>query len=440
MKHKRRSASCSDGTVLQRKKVLSRQRSYSVPSLGYGGISPRILQSRLHTATDIGGTIAHRILTHGGKDGVHVTMSDWLNNPMLVNDAQLADILSIEQSTEASPTLHTGSVTCFRSWLMVADELCQVVEELRKHGYGNRVEAWTLVLKGCLPATPITVRYVGSTSAPRNPFKRVQKNTERPQSLLGTFLSTIDRLFPSVSRSHRVYAINGSFIADFNKESAKQNVLFQRFYNSATDHAERCMVAFFGTQTLLNRQRGGKHRMLTPDYEEERVLMRCNTSLLSKANNCFTPPPEKVISDVGFLFESWWEYARKEIWLEEDRAKEIDRKTYLSGTYSQAVAKSLAHGSFLLALCGHEPPISSVNDGADILSGVRATSSFVRSVLTSMAAVETGICNTPITALADLISFNQLLNWPHLNSNQKGESRVCVMHFYRLLKSFLTCT
>ncbi|KAI6754424.1 hypothetical protein HG530_012938 [Fusarium avenaceum] len=163
--------------------------------------------------------------------------------------------------------------------------------------------------------------------------------------------------------------------------------------------------------------------MLTPDYEEERVLMRCNTSLLSKANNCFTPPPEKVISDVGFLFESWWEYARKEIWLEEDRAKEIDRKTYLSGTYSQAVAKSLAHGSFLLALCGHEPPISSVNDGADILSGVRATSSFVRSVLTSMAAVETGICNTPITALADLISFNQLLNWPHLNSNQKGESR-----------------
>ncbi|SPJ71444.1 uncharacterized protein FTOL_01172 [Fusarium torulosum] len=350
-------------------------------------------------------------------------MSNWLNNPMLVNDSQLADILSIEHSTKASPKLDAGSVTYFRSWPMVADQLCQVVEELRKHGYGNRVEAWTLVLKGCLPATPITVRYVGSTSAPRNPFKRVQKNTERPQSLLGTFLSTIDRLFPRVAKSHQVYAINGSFIADLSMESAKQNVLFQRFYNSATDHAERCMVTFFGTRTLLNRQRGGKHRMLTPGYEEERVLMRCNTTLLSKANSCFTPPPEKVISDVSFLLKSWWEYARKEIWLDEDRAKEIDRKTYISGTYSQAVAKSSAHGSSLLALCGHEPPISSINDGADILSGVRATSSFVRSVLTSMAAVETGICSTPITALTDLISFNQLLNWPRLSFNQKEKSR-----------------
>lgn len=104
--------------------------------------------------------------------------------------------------------------------------------------------------------------------------------------------------------------------------------------------------------------------------------------------------------------------------------KEANRETYITGVSAQAVAKSWLNGYSILALCGEELPISSINDGAGILSGIRATSSLVRSVLTLMVAMETGACDASITSLANLFSFNQLFNWPQLAPKHKQRSRV----------------
>ncbi|KAK2137478.1 hypothetical protein NOF04DRAFT_1404938 [Fusarium oxysporum II5] len=354
---RRRSASFSGGAVQQRKKIITRCRSYSI------------------------------ILSYGEDDGVGTAMRDWLNHPMLTSDDQLAKIITIEQCTKLSPKLEAGSVAYFRSWPMEARQFQQITEELRLHGYENSVQDWIFFLRCSDPTTRITVRYVGSRSAPRNPFKRVQKNAERPQSLLGMFLYILHKRYPEIAALHKVFTIHGTFVPDFGKLSSQQNMLSQRFHNSVTDQTERCLIAFFGFRILLNRQRGGKHGVISVDDEEER------------------------------------DYTRKEVWSEADKVKEANRETYITGVSAQAVAKSWLNGYSVLALCGQEPPISSINDGSGILSGIRATSSLVRSVLTLMVAMETGVCDASITSLANLFSFNQLFNWPQLAPKHKQRSR-----------------
>ncbi|KAH7181681.1 hypothetical protein DER46DRAFT_620717 [Fusarium sp. MPI-SDFR-AT-0072] len=338
---RRRSASFSGGAVQQRKKIIARCRSYSMSFLGDG---PKIIK--------------------------------------------------IEQCIKLPPKLEAGSVAYFRSWPMEARQFQQTIEELRLHRYENSVQDWIFFLRCSDPTTRITVRYIGSTSVPRNPFKRVQKNAERSQSLFGMFHYILHKRYPEIAALHKVFTIHGSFVSDFSKLSGQQNMLSQRFHNSVTDQTERCLIAFSGFRALLNRQRGGKHGVISVDDEEEHVFLRCKTSLWTKANGCLTTPPHD-------------DYTRKEVWSEADEVKEANRETYIA----------------VLALCGQEPPISSIDDGTGILSGIRATSRLVRSVLTSMVAMETGVCDASITSPANLFSFNQLFNWPQPAPKHKQRSR-----------------
>ncbi|EWZ49815.1 hypothetical protein FOCG_12464 [Fusarium oxysporum f. sp. radicis-lycopersici 26381] len=177
---RRRSASFSGGAIQQRKKIITRCRSYSMSSLGDGRIPQQLLRTQLGLATDIDELIAYRILSYGEDDGVGTAMRDWLNHPMLTSDDQLAKIIKIEQCTKLSPKLEAGSVAYFRSWPMEARQFQQTIEELRLHGYESSVQDWVFFLRCSDPTTRITVRLVGSTSAPIIPFKRVQKNAERP--------------------------------------------------------------------------------------------------------------------------------------------------------------------------------------------------------------------------------------------------------------------
>lgn len=68
--------------------------------------------------------------------------------------------------------------------------------------------------------------------------------------------------------------------------------------------------------------------------------------------------------------------------------------------------------------------MSSIKDGAHLLSGTRATSDLVRSILISMASLEASTSSVSIKPLEDLVSFNQLENWPNLDSGQRRQSRV----------------
>ncbi|RBA11529.1 hypothetical protein FPRO05_04701 [Fusarium proliferatum] len=386
---RRRSASFSGGALQQRKKINARHRTFSVSSLGDGLVPQQLLRTQLCLVTDVDELIANRILSCRENDRAETAMRDWLNHPMLTSDDELAKIIMMEQCTKLSPRLEAGSVAYFRSWPMEARYFRQIIEELRLHGYENSIQDWIFFLRWIDQTTRITVRYVGSTSEPRNPFKRVQKNTERPQSLFGMFLYILHNRYPEIADLHKIFTIHGSFVSDFSKLSGRQNMLSQRFHNSVTDRTERCLIAFFGFRTLLNRQRGGKHGVITVDDEEERVFLRCKTNLWTEANGCYTKPPQN-------------DYARTKVWSEEDKLKEASRETYISGVSAQAVAKSWLNGYALLALCGQEPPISSINDGNNILSGIRATSSLIRT---------------------NLFSFNQLFNWPQLAPKHKQRSR-----------------
>ncbi|KAF5535103.1 hypothetical protein FMEXI_10970 [Fusarium mexicanum] len=363
---RRRSASFSGGALQERKKRLVRCRNFSMSSLGDGPVPQQLLRTQLCLATDIDELIADRILSYGENDRVGTAMRDWLNHPMLTSDDQLAKIIKMEQCTKLSPRLEAGSVAYFRSWPMEARHFHQIIEELRLHGYENSIQEWIFFLRWIEPTTRITVRYVGSTSGPRNPFKRVQKNTERPQSLFRMFLYILQKRYPKIATLHKIFTIHRSFVSDFSKLSGRQNMLSQRFHNSVTDRTERCLIAFFGFRTLPNRQRGGKHGVITVDDEEERVFLRCKTNLSTKANGCYTKPPHNVNSHINLLF----------------------------------------------ARC-------SINDGNNILSGIRATSSLVRT---------------------NLFSFNQLFNWPQLAPKHKQRSRELFDSWLKAIQPLIVAT
>lgn len=302
---KRRAASFSKGTTLPPERLLSRQRSQTLPTLETQYVSRRALRSRLYMADDMSEIITQNMIPSRGTDGLRIPLQDWLNHPMLITDEQVARIISIELSTKSSPKLDSGSVAYFRSWPMEASQLSQIVDELRKSGYGDVVDIWALTLRSCRPTTTVTVRYVGTTSAPRNPFRRVQKHSERPQSFFGMFLFHLDRLFPQVSGLHKMYVIHGSHVNDFDAMTENWCVFSKRFYTAATDHVERCMISFFGFRTLLNRQRGGKHRMLSPGFEERKVFTDCKTHLLDNITKYCTPPPQAMVLRTQGLFNDW---------------------------------------------------------------------------------------------------------------------------------------
>ena len=302
---RRRAASFSKGTTLPPERFLPRQRSQTLPPLETQYVSRQALRSRLYMADDMSESITQNIIPGQYIDGTRIPLREWLHNPILITDEQVARMIPIELSTKSSPKLDSGSVCYFRSWPMQASQLSKIVDELRKSGYGDMVDLWTLTLGSCKPTTTVTVRYVGTTSAPRNPFIRAQRQTERPQSFFGTFLSLLSHLFPQVYELHKVYVIHGSHIHDFNVMTENWCVFSKRFYIAATDHVERCMISFFGFPTLLNRQRGGKHRMLSPGFEERKVFMDCKTRLLNNVTEHCTPPPQAMAVRTQDLFNDW---------------------------------------------------------------------------------------------------------------------------------------
>ncbi|CAG7561041.1 unnamed protein product [Fusarium equiseti] len=258
---KRRAASFSKGTTLPPGRLLTRQRSQTLPPLETQYVSRRALRSRLYMADDMSEIITRNMIPGQDTDGLRIPLQDWLNHPLLITDEQVARMISIELSTKSSPKLDSGSVAYFRSWPMEASQLSQIVDELRKSG----------------PTTTVTVRY---------------------------------------------------------------------------------------------------------------------------------------------------SYVREKIWTYEDVVKEDERRKYIISTANQAIARVGVDGFSPLAICGLEPPLESIKDGTHILDGMRASSGLLRSILTSMASLETDINDNSIKPLEDLVNFNQLLNWPDLNSDQKRRSRV----------------
>jgi len=66
-------------------------------------------------------------------------------------------------------------------------------------------------------------------------------------------------------------------------------------------------------------------------------------------------------------------------------------------------------------------------DGSHLLSGDRATGEFIRNILLSLAKLEEDVEDEDpsLKNLEDLISFNQLYNWPNIEAQQRQPSRVC---------------
>ncbi|KAK1771334.1 hypothetical protein QBC33DRAFT_149654 [Phialemonium atrogriseum] len=111
-------------------------------------------------------------------------------------------------------------------------------------------------------------------------------------------------------------------------------------------------------------------------------------------------------------------------WKDTDRASSETYQPYIDSTLQQAVGNQI-NGTSVFVICGLEPPWQTVMDGSLLLSGNRATGDFLQNMLLSIAEFEKNAeAEDPsLTNLQDLISFNQLYNWPNLEAQQRQPSR-----------------
>lgn len=67
-------------------------------------------------------------------------------------------------------------------------------------------------------------------------------------------------------------------------------------------------------------------------------------------------------------------------------------------------------------------------DGSHLLRGNRATREFIRNILLSIAQLEENAeaDHSSLKTFEDLISFDQLYNWPNVRAQQRQPSRVCL--------------
>ncbi|RYP42686.1 hypothetical protein DL767_000055 [Monosporascus sp. MG133] len=307
----------------------------------------------------------------------------WLCEPLLVPAARLCRVLDIRHSTSASPPLSSGSVCYFRSWTLLAPQLQEVVKDLAAQGFPDEdVREWRLILQTCSGDTVVTPRYIGTTSGPSNPWMRTRSEPDRPNSLKGAFIKSLEFLFPEAAKSHKVFAINNTFLEDLTprqghatKSTATAATKASRFLS---DQTERAAIGYFQARTLLNHQTGGKRTALDSNIDEMCDLKK---------------------------------FGQKKAY-----------QPYIQNCIQQALPVQFK-GITLAVICGEEPPFRTLRDGSLFWSGERASGEFVTSILRSIEGIEQDAQRSSIEKLQSIIGFNQLYNWPGPAKSQRDPSR-----------------
>jgi hypothetical protein len=193
----------------------------------------------------------HEELIEVAERNVEV-MSRLFQKPMTTSDDDLAKAVllrRLERSTASDRAeWRTRQTFYVRSWRMTVAELRIVVESWRREGkqYGI-VDVWNgLIAESQLHDNDaVWVRYVGTTK--RDGYTRfVEDRTGRTNGQYHSFVTTVEKRLPEVSRNWAVY--------EFVRASIPEPAPLQ-----LVDHRERLLIALlgYGNRGLLNRQPGG---------------------------------------------------------------------------------------------------------------------------------------------------------------------------------------
>ena len=167
----------------------------------------------------------------------------WINEPLLVPDSDLWQILRCQPSVKRSPQMKHTTVCYYRSWAMTREQLQNVLFHVEEQNcFFKRAQHWMSVSRIAKPDQIITIRYVGKTAYPNSPYARFYEDLRKGRGslLFRLFLSALKTVFPHVYASRCPYLLSDSIIKWFPKEDKhKLEILgdrYERFLISFSTH------------------------------------------------------------------------------------------------------------------------------------------------------------------------------------------------------------
>lgn len=147
--------------------------------------------------------------------------------------------------------------------------------------HDEALELWALT-NDLSDKASIFVRYVG-TSCLRTPYERFRDDlTGGCYSILGRFLNTVQKEFPEVLASAKIYEFVDARIQQSTSATA----------SNLSDFRERALISLFDLKTLLNRQAGGLKNIYQPNARYQELWKRLQPFLSDPTRDLVSCHPE----------------------------------------------------------------------------------------------------------------------------------------------------
>ncbi|KAJ3189252.1 hypothetical protein HDU85_002879 [Gaertneriomyces sp. JEL0708] len=211
------------------------------------------------------------------SDQVLDCLMDLKRNHMRVSDADMVRALGLRESTQGDPTeidvYCSDTFYYVRSWALTVKDLRATIVQWADLE-AEIDEAW-LWLGHVLLAPENTIcyiRYVGKCDAPTTPYERFKADMKQRESgLLNDFLTALQQACPASYASGRTYEFARGRLPPYATDKIK-------------DDRKQTIIAFFGLDSLLNRQPGGKFASYVPDTEDRQLFQKLGTRFFHHFN------------------------------------------------------------------------------------------------------------------------------------------------------------
>ena len=418
LRHKRSSSLPADPTQIPI--TFRRPRSGSViktiqytDTTSAGNLSRIILRqvrSELRTqCVDVGGFTAQHLQAFLPKetnteDHLRIFVS-FMNEPLLVQDADLQRILRCKPSRRGDPRMKHATICYYRSWPMTWEQLEDVLDRLaEQNSSSTRTHHWACVCRAAKPGQTLTIRYVGKTAYPSSPYQRYHEDLMKNRGSLffRLFLSTLKSCHPKIYDDGCSYSLSDSMIGWLLADSNHQ-------LDFIGDKRERFFVCFFKRNSLLNQQYGGNSIDFVPPIEDEGLFYKCQTSTVTKARTLLHPCSFAVRDSVRSFFQEMMNWIKTPGSNYKDQAITVNAK-YIDAMCRQ-VTPQVINGQNIFAFCGLGVTSGSFNENLGFFEGQSKSANFIRDMLKHLMDWEQrdGACT--FEKMEPLFSFNNLYNW-----------------------------
>ena len=329
----------------------------------------------------------------------------WINEPLLVPDSDLWQILRCQPSVKRSLRMKHTTVCYYRSWAMTREQLQNVLFHLEEQNcFFKRAQHWMSVSRIAKPDQIITIRYVGKTAYPSSPYARFYEDLRKGRGslLFRLFLSALRTVFPHVYASGCPYLLSDSIIKWFPKEDKhKLEILGDRY--------ERFLISFFNPRALLNQQQGGNSIDFIPPIEDEALFYRCGTSTVTKVQKLLHPSPWSIHHQTYSLFREVTDWIKIPGSILRNERIALNER-YLDILCFQSIPHSVNNQN-IVAFCGLAVSKRSFKEGLGFFQGQSKSARFVSEMLDHLIGWEQRDPRFNHRNVEVLFTFNNLFNW-----------------------------